>query len=180
MARPKRRTAPRSTGKRAALPNQNPALKDLNVLIGAWDVELSNAQFLPNPTATVHMRASFEWIEDGDCLVMRHGSKATGPPYATWLIGRDETSDEYVVLYCDDRRVSRVYRMQFVNGKWHMWRDAPGFSQRFTGMLNEDGDTVTASWEMSRDNGKTWKHDFDLTYRRLRQRLPKPRRIKKR
>src|SRR6516164_1387763 len=113
MLRPRRRTASRSARKRAAVQQPNPVLEDLNVLIGAWDVELSNAQFLPDPTATVHLSTSFEWIEEGDCLVMRQGNKAAGPPYATWLVGRDEARGEYVVLYCDDRRVSRVYTMRF-------------------------------------------------------------------
>ena len=179
MLRPRRRTASRSARKRAAVQQPNPVLEDLNVLIGAWDVELSNAQFLPDPTATVHLSTSFEWTEEGDCLVMRQGNKAAGPPYATWLVGRDEARGEYVVLYCDDRRVSRVYTMRFGKGDWQLSREAPGFSQRFTGTLNKKGDTITAKWEKSLDNGNTWEHDFDLTYRRMRQRLLKSRRTKR-
>jgi hypothetical protein len=158
MAKQNRPATSRSAApKRSGAAKPNPALKDLEMLVGVWDVEISNATFLPNPSATVHGRTSFEWIEGGDSMVIRQGSKASGPPYATWLIGRDEAADDYVVLYFDDRRVSRVYHMRFRDGDWQLWRQAPG-------------NTINANWEMSRDDGKTWQHDFDLTYRRLQQR----------
>jgi hypothetical protein len=152
--------------KRLKAPETNPALKDLGVFVGVWDVEISNARFLPNPTATVHLQASVEWTDAGEFLVMRHGSKAAGPPYATWLIGRDESADDYVVLYVDDRHVSRVYHMRFHDRDWRQWREGPEFFQRFKGTVSKDGNTITASWEMSRNEGETWDHDFNLTYRR--------------
>ena len=64
------------------------------------------------------------------------------------------------------RRVSRVYHMRFRDGDWQLWREAPGFCQRFKGVISNDGKAIDAKWEMSRDDGKTWQHDFDLTYRR--------------
>jgi hypothetical protein len=152
--------------KRLKVPETNPALKDLGVFVGVWDMEISNARFLPSPTATVHGQASFEWTEAGDFLVMRQGNKAAGPPYTTSLIGRDEAADNYVVLYADDRRVSRVYHMRFKDGDWQQWREGPEFFQRFKGTVSKDGNTITASWEMSRNAGETWDHDFDLMYRR--------------
>ena len=48
-----------------------------------------------------------------------------------------------------------------------MWREAPGFSQRFIGTVSADGDTVDARWETSED-GVTWNLDFELTYVRER------------
>ncbi len=151
---------------RAGLPQPNPTLKNLEPLVGAWDMEITNARFLPNPTDAVQGQVSFEWIEGGDFLVMRQGKRAGRSPYAAWFFARDESADDYVALYCDDRRVSRIYRMRFAGGDWQLWREAPGFRQRFKGTVSEDGNTITASWEMSRDDGKTWEHDFDLTYRR--------------
>ncbi len=46
---------------------------------------------------------------------------------------------------------------------WKLWRAAPGFWQRYTGQISEDGDTITGAWEGSAD-GQEWKHDFGLTY----------------
>jgi hypothetical protein len=48
-----------------------------------------------------------------------------------------------------------------------MWRNAPGFSQRFEGKFSEDGNMITAQWQNSSD-GSTWEHDFDVTYKKGR------------
>jgi hypothetical protein len=141
----------------------NPALKELEPLVGDWDMELTNASFLPEPSATIPGSALFEWMEGGDFLVNRQGDKHNGAPHATCLIGRDESSPNYTVLYFDERQVSRVCGMSFSKGLWKLWRSAPGFSQRFEGKLSKDGNSIHAFWENSVD-GKVWKHDFDLNY----------------
>jgi uncharacterized protein YndB with AHSA1/START domain len=145
----------------------NPALDRLEVLVGDWNMELSNAAFLPNPSDTVNGIVSFEWVEAGAFLVMRIGDKPPSPHQAVWLIGRDESLPDYKVLYFDSRKVSRIYEMSFADGVWQMWRDAPGFSQRFQGTFSDDGNTITAYWEKSFDGSK-WEHDFDLTYTKVR------------
>jgi|SRR5579872_1230413 len=141
----------------------NPAIKELEPLIGDWTMELSNASFLPDPSAIIRVTSRFEWIEDGDFLINHQGDKKGGEPHATWLISRDESSPDYTAFYFDDRQVSRVYGMSFGKGVWKLWRNAPGFSQRFEGKLSEDGNTLRAFWENSVDD-KLWKHDFDLKY----------------
>lgn len=144
----------------------NPALKFLDVLVGDWQMELSNAAFLPNPSGTATGLVSFEWLQDGAFLMMRMGDKPSAAPDATWLIGRDDSTPIYTVLYYDSRSVSRIYQMTFSNGVWKMWRDAPGFCQRFEGKVSADGQTITGRWEKSPD-GTSWQHDFDLTYTKI-------------
>jgi hypothetical protein len=61
--------------------------------------------------------------------------------------------------------------MTFRDGVWTLLRDAPDFTplnfwQRFTGELSADGGTIRGRWETSQD-GSTWEHDFDLTYRKV-------------
>ena len=63
--------------------------------------------------------------------------------------------------------VARVYEMSFSDGLWRLWRDSPGFSQRFTGTFSDDAITIAGRWERSSD-GSMWEHDFDLTYTRVR------------
>ena len=145
---------------------RNPALVDLEFLSGEWDMELSNAPFLPSRDDTAHAHVKFEWIEDGALLVMRQSEQSGNPPSARWAIGRDESGPDYKVLYSDDRGVSRVYEMSFSEGLWQLWRNIPGFSQRFEGRVNPDRKTITSHWEKSLD-GATWEHDFDVTYTRL-------------
>ena len=78
----------------------NPALKQLEALIGEWDVEVP--QF-----AGQRGRATFEWLEDGAFL--RFHTDAPDPaPAATLIISRDESSETYTVLHYDSRGVSRV------------------------------------------------------------------------
>jgi hypothetical protein len=147
-------------------PRPNPALKDLEVFVGDWDMEISRASFLPDPSATVHGYASIEWLEKGAFLVIRGGEKPN-TPFSIWVIGRDESTETYKILHFDTRGVSRIYDMSFHEDVWKIWRDAPGFSQRFTGTFSEDGKSISAQWEKS-SNGKTWEHDFNLTYTKIK------------
>jgi hypothetical protein len=124
-------------------------------------MELSNAAFLPQPSATFTGQVSFEWIENGAFLLMRMRADAL------WLISRDMAQPVYTVFYFDARAVSRVYAMRYADKLWTMWRDSEEFSQRFTGRVSEDATTITATWE-KRSNQREWEHDFDVTYRRMR------------
>jgi hypothetical protein len=153
--------------KKTVSQKQNPALKHLEILVGDWEMELSNASFLPNSSDTVMGRASFEWSENGAFLIMYMGNKPPNTPDAIWLISRDESIQNYIVLYYDTRKVSRIYEMSFLEGIWKIWRNSPDFSQRFEGKFSDDGNTITAHWEKS-SNGSTWKHDFDVTYKKVK------------
>jgi hypothetical protein len=141
----------------------NPALAQLEFLVGAWDLELSDASFL-EPDAKIGGSVTFEWTGQGAALVMRMGDAAT--PAATWIIGRDDSEADYHVLYADDRGVSRVYRMSVREGAWRMWRDNPEFSQRFTAQMSADQAEISGSWQKSFDGGSTWEHDFKVRYSR--------------
>ena len=145
-------------------PQPNPALKDLEILIGAWDMEISEADFLPDRSATIHMPVSFEWLEEEAFLILRMGDPAAASPSALWLICRDESHSGYKAFYYDDRRVSRIYQMSFSDRACKLWRQSPGFSQRFAGQVSQDEKTIAAQWEKSSD-GLTWEHDFNVTYR---------------
>jgi hypothetical protein len=147
----------------------NPALDELQFLPGHWDLELSEASFLPDPDAKLHGRITFEWIEQGAALVMRMGgvgAPGARTPTATWIIGRDDAEPGYQVLYADDRGVSRAYQMGFGDGAWRMWRDTPAFSQRFDAQVGAGGTEISGSWQKSVDGGVTWEHDFKVRYTR--------------
>jgi hypothetical protein len=142
----------------------NPSLRPLEVLTGRWIVEIRwspKTHELVGGPATVRGATRFDWIENGHFLVQHHGGE--GAPEARWLMGRDETSGQYCVLYADARGVSRVYQMSMQDHTWRIWRNAPGFHQRFEGRLGVNGRTIDAHWEKSID-GETWERDFDLKY----------------
>jgi hypothetical protein len=148
------------------VPKPNPALKALEVLVGDWEMELSNASFLPSLSDTMKGHVTFEWLENGGFLVMRQGDKPPSLPAASWVIGRDDSAENYSILYFDSRGVSRRYEMSFHDGVWKIWRESLGFWQRYKGKISEDGHTITAHWENSPD-GKKWQRDFDMTYTRV-------------
>jgi hypothetical protein len=141
----------------------NPALADLTLLLGDWTIEIV---FPGDPPNEVFGTMTCQWLDDGAFLVMRTRIDWEGPGHSTCVIGRDDAEEVYSLLYCDDRGVSRIYKMHFGDGLWQQWRMAPDFSQRFTGTLGFEGDVITAKWEISEDNA-TWQHDFELTYRRV-------------
>jgi hypothetical protein len=159
-------TPPRKIESQQPWPNPNPALSGLAILLGNWDVLLTDTLFLPNPSDTLKGYASFAWISDGAFLEMRQGAQPPVPDGSVWLIGRDESSGAYQALYYDSRGVSRNYQMSFENGVWKMWRDWPAFRQRFEATLTKDGNTIKAYWEKSVD-GKPWERDFNMTFTRV-------------
>lgn len=141
----------------------NPALADLQPLVGHWRMELYDAAFLPDRDTRVTGRVESDWIEDGGALRIRQGDSAH-PPAAVWIIGRDESEPDYTVLYADDRGVSRTYSMTLDNEHWQIWRGTPEFSQRFHAQLDHDAQMIRGCWEKSTDQGATWEHDFNIDY----------------
>ncbi|WP_227380046.1 hypothetical protein [Haladaptatus halobius] len=149
----------------------NPVLGRLNRLVGEWETEVRiDGQTLRGG------RATFNWLEDGAFLVYRSEVVDLSDAPTEWIenaprstvsvIGLDDSSEEFTMLYTDSRGVFRVYQMSLSNGVWKIWRDTPGFAQHFTGTFSEDGDTIEATWERS-DDGVDWEVDFDLTYTRV-------------
>ena len=140
----------------------NPTLKPLEFLIGEWRIVATHPDF----STAVTGEARFDWLQEGAFLLMRSSFEQPGPPAGRMVFGKDDSADHFRVLYFDDRGVSRVYKLSLEAGTWKMWRNAPGFSQRFTATLSEDGNTMAAFWERSSD-GKKWEIDLELTYIRV-------------
>jgi hypothetical protein len=95
-------------------------------------------------------------------------------PDGVAVIGCDGMSDTYCQLYTDERDVQHIYAMSLADGVWKLWREGAPFSQRFTGELSADGNTIAGRWEVAED-GETWRTDFDLTYTRVVNRSPEAR-----
>lgn len=136
------------------------ALRRLDPLVGRWEVRV-DISISPDPV-TGTMTA--EWLADR-FLVLRTHADLPDVPDSMVTVGVDDTTGACTALYTDDRGVHRIYQTSLSDGVWRQWRDVPGFEQRFTGTF--DGpDTIRAKWEINRDG--TWRHDFDMTYRRQR------------
>ncbi|HEY6054849.1 MAG TPA: hypothetical protein VIU86_13000 [Gaiellaceae bacterium] len=139
-------------------------LEPLGVLVGEWSMA---ASFVPDPATAPRARTTFEWLPGERFLIQRWEVEHPDAPDGIAIIGADPETDGYLQHYFDSRGVARVYEMGFADGAWTLRRLHPGFSQRFTGIFSEDGDTISSRWERSSD-GASWEDDFELTYTRVR------------
>lgn len=157
---------------------QRPAsLRRLEVLVGRWRTEasfgggLALAETAPAGSAPAGESASagettFEWMEGGRFLVQRFTCPVPEAPDGMAVIGAIAETDAYTQHYYDSRGVARVYRMTLDGTDWTLWRESPGFCQRYIATISPDGAMITGDWETSADGGE-WEHDFTLTYRKL-------------
>ncbi len=90
-----------------------------------------------------------------------------GIPSGIAVFGSDDSTEELFMLYFDERGVSRKYEVTLHDNLWKWWRNAPGFSQRYTGTITDNGNTIIGKGELSKD-GSTWEKDLDLTYTRVK------------
>lgn len=135
-------------------------LAPLRRLAGSWTINATHPAF---PATVVTGRAEFEWLEGNRFLLQR--SRIDHPEFPDSLIVFGELDDGLGLHYFDSRGVHRVYGASLSEGVWRMWRNAPGFSQRFTGTFSEDGDTIEGLWKLSRDD-TTWDDDLRVSFRR--------------
>lgn len=143
--------------------NTNDVRERLDALVGEWSMEVS---FPSGPPIEMRGRVVFEWLAGGVFLVQRWDVELAEAPDGIAIIGAEDPDGAYRQHYFDSRGVSRVYEMSLRDGVWKLWRESPGFSQRFTGTFGEDGNTITGFWEKSSD-GSNWEHDFDMTYTKV-------------
>jgi hypothetical protein len=144
----------------------NPALERLGMFVGEWNTEITSMSFHPDPSAIAHGHTSFDWIEGRAFLIQHSEVPNSDFPSSVSIMGTDDSADTNCMLYFDSRGVSRIYQMSLNGDVWKLWRDFPGFSQRFMGTFSKDYRVITAHWEKSSD-GTNWERDFNITYTKV-------------
>ncbi|MGH2946296.1 MAG: hypothetical protein ACRDPC_08565 [Solirubrobacteraceae bacterium] len=134
-------------------------LAPLHALVGTWTIEATHPAY---PSTVVTGRTTFEWLEGERFLIQRSRTDHPDFPDSIAILGADE---QLAMHYYDSRGVHRVYAMSVSEGVWRMWRDAPGFSQRFTGTFGDGGDTIAGRGQLARDDS-TWDDDLVITFHR--------------
>ena len=154
-----------------------PALGRLDGLVGEWDMEASfGAGYFgagSPPVTSGGGRTTFDWLDGGFFLIQRFTAENPAAPRGIAIIGTGPSPETFSQHYYDSRGVARIYQMSLQDGVWKLWREAPGFWQRFTGVISADGSTIKGAWEGSAD-GSGWKHDFDLTYTKISRPVARP------
>lgn len=120
--------------------SSEPDVKALSQLVGTWTTEAAHPA---TPGLMVHGTVEAEGLEGKQFLIHRARTDHADFPDSISIIG--DTS----------------FRLN---------RDAPGFSQRFTGRFADDGDTILGLWQLCQDQPH-WDDDLRITYRRQRASL---------
>jgi hypothetical protein len=141
--------------------DRDPVLEPFDALIGTWATVATHPEF----DAVVPGTVTFEWLEGGRFLIQRSRSEHEQFPDSISVIGAPESGDGLVMEYFDSRGVRRTYSVSLVDGVLHIWRDAPGFDQRFSATLVPD--SFEGLWQLARTSGE-WRDDLKVTYRRRR------------
>jgi hypothetical protein len=138
---------------------RDPALEPFDALIGTWSTEATHPAF----DAVVPGRTSFAWLEGGHFLIQRSRNDHDLFPDAISVVGAPEAGEGLVVEYFDSRGVRRTYGTSLKDGVLRLWRDHPGFEQRFSATLAPDA--FEGLWQLARMPGD-WRDDLRVAYRR--------------
>jgi hypothetical protein len=135
------------------------ALEGFEALIGTWDTVAVH----PAIDAVVTGTITYEWLEGGKFVVQRTHNDHELFPDAISVIGKPEHGDGLVLEYFDSRGVRRTYGASLDDGVLRVWRDEPGFEQRFAAETRPAG--FEGQWQLAQTPGE-WKDDLKVTYRR--------------
>jgi hypothetical protein len=138
---------------------RDPALEPFDALIGTWATEAKHRMV----DDVVFGTTTFEWLEGGHFVVQRSQSDHELFPDGLSVIGAPESGDGLVLEYFDSRGVRRTYGVSLEDGVWRMWRDQPGFDQRFSAKLERD--FFEGVFEVAETPGD-WQEDMRVIYRR--------------
>jgi hypothetical protein len=150
-------------------------LQALDRLVGSWITEATHPAL---PGVVVHGTAEVAWLEGERFLILRTRNDHPDFPDAVSIIGYMDADragadahastkggeSRLAMHYFDSRGVFRVYGVDIDTEAWRMWRDAPGFSQRFDGSFTGGGETIVGQW-LSSEDGVRWEDDLRITFR---------------
>jgi hypothetical protein len=145
----------------------------LGRLIGNWTTEATHPAM---PGVVVRGSVVAEWLEGNQFLIQRSRNEHPDFPDAISIIGvtdRDRVNaapahaaqTALTMHYFDSRGVFRVYQVAIDSSAWTIWREAPGFSQRFKGTFAADDSSIAGLWQLNED-GSHWNDDLRIDYRR--------------
>jgi hypothetical protein len=139
--------------------DRDPQLEPFDALVGTWATEATHPLF----DGVVPGSITFEWLEGGHFLVQRSRNDHELFPDSVCVIGAPETGDGLVMEYFDSRGVRRTYGISLDGGELRIWRDQPGFDQRFSATLGSDA--FEGLWQLAETPGE-WRDDLNMSYRR--------------
>ena len=137
-------------------------LEPFQALIGEWTIEMTHPML---EDTVVRGRATYEWLEGGRFLIQHAANEHPDVPDSLSVIGVMEGDSDLSMHYFDSRGVHRVYAIAFDGRELTLERDAPGFAQRGSAELSDDGSTLAGVWQLNEDD-RGYRDDLAFTYRR--------------
>jgi len=138
-----------------------------DALIGTWSTEATH----PLVDEVVPGSITFEWLEGGRFLIQRSRNDHELIPDAICVIGAGQADEGLVMEYFDSRGVRRTYAVSLEDGLLRMWREHPGFDQRFSATLAPDA--FEGQWQVAETPGQ-WHDDLKVAYHRLAEPRVRP------
>jgi hypothetical protein len=137
-------------------------LEPFQALIGKWTIEMTHPMV---EDTVVRGRVTYEWLEGGRFLIQRAVNEHPDFPDSLCVIGVMEGENDLSMQYFDSRGVHRVYEIGFDGRELTLERDAPGFAQRCSAKLSDDGSNLAGVWQLNEDD-QGYRDDLAFTYRR--------------
>ena len=137
-------------------------LAPFDSLIGGWTTELTHPAF---EGTVVRGRTIYEWLEGGRFLLQRAVNEHPDFPDSLSVIGVMDGETDPSMQYFDSRGVHRVYAVAFDGRELTLERDEPGFAQRLSATLSNDGATLEGVWQLN-EGDQGYRDDLAITYRR--------------
>jgi hypothetical protein len=131
-------------------------------LVGEWTAEITHPAFAGS---VIRGRVVYEWLEGRRFVIQWVVCEHPDFPDSLAVIGVMEGDDELSMHYFDSRGVHRVYAVGFDGTELTLARDAPGFEQRLSARLGDDGATLAGVWQLNQDDAG-FRDDVAFTYRR--------------
>jgi hypothetical protein len=141
---------------------RNPALAQLDLLVGESSLTLTDSWFLESRLVEQRGHATARWV--GDAFIELE-AEMEGVPTWHFVFGRSDANAELFALSHAPRPTSQLFRMTVSDREWTLVHEDPDFHQRFVATVNPD--RIDGGWDASEDQGTSWRKDFDLIFERV-------------
>jgi hypothetical protein len=152
-----------ATGRVADPPKPGPEHKRLEVFIGKWMTVGQTVASDGAPAMDIVASDVYEWVPGGFFVLhTAYGQVGNTGVGGVEMIGYDPERKNYRVSFFDSHGNNTAHTLSLRDGKW-IWQ---GANARCTGVMSDNGRTMTAHHERS-DDGMSWVPSMVVTLRKV-------------